>query len=103
MFTYNRSKALGHLPMASLSVAPASISSHTSISEFFMRPGFCWFSRMRRLRRIGRPASCKMESCRVNVVSVLVLTPPMANERPFLAALSRLLLASFLTVILVTK
>ena len=84
MLTYSRSKALGLFDIASRSVAPPSISSQTSIRQFLKRPGLHCPSRIRRLRRIGRPASCRIENCRVNVVRALLLTPPMANDRGFL-------------------
>ena len=67
MLTYSRSKALGDLPIASESVEPDSMSSQTSIRLFFRRPGFCCPSRIRRLRKIGRPASCRMDNWRVKV------------------------------------
>ena len=59
---------------------------------------------MRMLRRIGRPASCKIESCRVNWVSTFDLTPPMAKPRFFFAVVfSAFFFRSFLTEIFVTK
>ena len=45
----------------------------TSSSEYLSRPGLGWPARIRRLRRIGRPASCRIESCRVNVVRSLAI------------------------------
>ena len=57
------------------------MSSQTSIRLFFSRPGFCWSSRICRLRRIGRPASCRIDNWRVKAVRTFGLTPPMANAR----------------------
>ena len=36
---------------------------------------------------MGKPASCNIDNCRVKVVKVLVLMPPMAKVLPFLAVL----------------
>ncbi len=59
---------------------------------------------MRMLRKIGRPASCRIESCRVNVVQHLRFDAPDGEAAPFfLPALSVFFLRSFLTEILVTK
>ena len=62
MLTYKRLKTFGLLAIASLSVDPPSISSQTSIKAFFSLPGFWLFSKIFKLRRIGKPASCRMES-----------------------------------------
>ena len=104
MLTYSRLNALGHLAMPSESVEPPSISSQTSIRLFLKRPGLLWFSRIRRLRKIGRPASCRIESCRVKAVRTLELTPPIAKARlrPGLV-FSEAAFFCFLTAILVTK
>jgi len=50
--------------------------------QFLSRPGFCMSARSLRLRRIGKPASWRIESWRVKSVRSLVLTPPIANDRP---------------------
>ena len=50
-----------------------------SWSAFFKTPGLHWPSRIFRLRKIGRPASCKVESWRVNVQSCLVEILPIVN------------------------
>ena len=62
MLTYSRSKHFGCLANDSLNVMPDSTSSTTSMRAFLRMPGFIWCSRMRRLRRIGRPASCRVDS-----------------------------------------
>ncbi len=74
-------EGLGALAMASERVDPPSISSQTSIRLFLSGPAWHCASRIRRLRKIGKPASCRIESWRVKVVSTLLLTPPMANAR----------------------
>jgi len=95
---------LGALAIASESVAPLSISSQTSISEFFNVPGFDWFSRILRLRKMGNPASCKIDNWRVKVVRTLPLTRPIEKVffRPpfFLRAPP---VRAFLSEIFVTK
>ena len=45
------------------------------------RPPLACPSRILKLRRIGKPASCRMDSCRVNAVRCLPRTLPMAKER----------------------
>ena len=77
-------EALGLLAMASESVSPPSIASQVSSSEYLSRPGLDCSARMRSERRIGRPASWRMESWRVNAVSCLDLTPPKTKPRFFL-------------------
>ena len=90
---------MGCLAIASERVEPLSMSSMTSPSEFLSTPGLHWPSRILRLRRIGRPASCSVESWRVKVVSCLCETLPMVKDfflrRPpgFLAAAVALLAA----------
>ena len=59
-------KIFGLLLIASESVDPVSISSQVSMSAFLSLPGLELCSKIRKLRRIGRPASCRMASCRVN-------------------------------------
>ena len=54
MLTYRRLNALGDLPMASESVAPASISSQTSMRLFFRAPGFDCCSRMSQAAEDGQ-------------------------------------------------
>ena len=83
MFTYSRLElALGYFAHASDSVAPPSISSATPRRTFFNVPGFCWlFQNVQTARRIGKPASCNVESCRVNCVIAFVLTPPETRRR----------------------
>src|SRR6478609_9208753 len=85
MFTYSRLKHFGLLAMPSERVEPASISSHVSSSEYLRRPPLACPAKIRRLRKIGKPASCKIESCRVNVVRSRDRTPPNTNPRFFLA------------------
>ena len=74
---------------------------------FLRRPGLgCWPSRIRRLRRIGRPASCRIESCRVKVVSTLRADAADGEAALLLAALAfsaAAFLRLFLTAIFVTK
>ena len=53
-------------------------------------PAFCCSSRIRSDRRIGRPASCSVESCRANCVTYLTLTLAPAPRR-FLALAAALL------------
>ena len=90
--------------MASESVAPPSISSQTSIRLFFSTPGLDWLSRMRILRRMGKPASCRIDNWRVKVVRALDLTPPSANVFPFRRAFFWSVdLRAFLMEIFVTK
>ena len=107
MFTYSLLNALGCLPSASDSAEPDSTSSTTSIIAFFSALGFIWRSRMRRLRSTGRPASWRVENCRVKVTSIFCLTPPMTNVlrlRPvFLAFLPFGPLPPAIAVSLVTK
>ena len=87
MLTYRRLKTLGALGHRfARASSPPSISSHESSSEFLSRPGFCCPSRIRRLRRIGRPASCRIESCRVNVVEILRLHAADGEAALLLAA-----------------
>ncbi len=83
------------------------MSSTTSPSEFLSTPGLHWPSRIFRLRRIGRPASCRVESCRVKVQSCLVEIRPIVNDfffrrRPFLAEARVFCFLAF-SAILVTK
>ena len=82
------------------------MSSITSCSEFLSTPGLHWPSRILRLRKIGRPASCSVESWRVKVQSCLVEIRPIVNAfflrlPPFLAAALRVFFA--FSAILVTK
>ena len=56
------------------------MSSTMSPREFLRTPGLHWPSRIFRLRKIGRPASCKVESCRVKIQSCLVLIRPIVND-----------------------
>ena len=56
------------------------MSSTTSPSAFLSTPGLHWPSRILRLRRIGRPASWRVESWRVNVQSCLVEILPIVND-----------------------
>src|ERR1043165_9570812 len=53
--------------------------------------------------RIGKPASCRIESCRVNVVSSRDFTPPNTKPRFFLPPVASAFLRAFLAVIFVTK
>ena len=83
------------------------MSSTMSWSAFFKTPGLHWPSRIFRLRKIGRPASCKVESCRVKVQSCLVEILPIVNAflrrfGPFLAE-ARVLAFFDFSAILVTK
>ena len=60
------------------------------VDQAVFQRGPAWLlSRILRLRRIGRPASCRIESCRVKVVRSLVFTPPRAKVLPGFAALRR--------------
>ncbi len=83
------------------------MSSTMSWSEFFSTPGRHWPSRIFRLRRIGRPASCKVESCRVKVQSCLVEIRPIVNaffrRRPPFLADARVFCFFAFSAILVTK
>ena len=71
---------MGCLAKASERVEPLSMSSTTSASEFFRTPGLHCPSRIFRLRRIGSPASCRVESWRVKVQSCLLEIRPMVND-----------------------
>ena len=107
MLQYSRSNALGCLAQASERVWPLSMSSTMSPSEFLSTPGLHWPSRIFRLRRIGRPASWSVESCRVNVHNCLVEIRPMVNDfffrRPPFLALPRVAVFFAFSAILVTK
>ena len=78
---YKRSKPLGCLANESESVEPDSTSCTTSPRIFLSLPGFCCCSRICSDRSSGRPASCSVESWRVNCVNTLMLTPPIAGNR----------------------
>lgn len=96
---------MGLLAIASERVAPPSISSTTSIRLFLSAPGLAWLSKIFRLRKIGNPASWRIDNWRVKVVRVLELTRPRANVLPaFLPFfLSSAFFLAFLTVSFVTK
>src|SRR5436305_13538690 len=83
------------------------MSSTTSSSEFLSTPGLHWPWRIFRLRKIGRPASCKVESCRVKVQSCLVEILPIVNDfflrRPPFFGAGPFFLALDRSEILVTK
>src|SRR3954469_8743509 len=64
MFTYSLSNALGYLLIASDSVPPPSTSSATPPMIALRSPGFCCCSRICSDRRMGRPASWRVESWR---------------------------------------
>ena len=65
--------------MASESVPPPSTSSATPPMIALSNPGRCCCSRICRLRKIGRPASWRVESWRVKLTSCLRGTPPIEN------------------------
>src|SRR5262245_61748940 len=66
------------------------MSSMTSPRAFLRTPGLHWPSRILRLRRMGRPASWRVESWRVKVQSCLFEMRPIVNDRFFLRPLGRL-------------
>ena len=49
---------------------------------FLSLPGFCWLSRICRERRSGSPASCSVDSWRVNRVIRFSGMPPKEMLRP---------------------
>src|SRR6185503_16898687 len=81
MLTYRRLKHLGDLDIDSERVAPPSMPSQTSIRAFLRPPALACDSRILRLRRIGRPASCRMESWRVKAHRSFPLAPPSDRDR----------------------
>src|SRR5262249_35548237 len=108
MLQYRRSNALGCFAKASERGEALSMSSTTSPREVLSTPGLHWPSRIFRLRRIGRPASCRVESWRVKVQSCLVEILPIVNafflpRPPFFLAAAFFLGALVRSAILVTK